>query len=76
MSKNYKVSFFNKAVEEITLSLPDNILAHLLKIFEMAEEVGANLGRPHSAPLGDGLFEVRAKGKKRVCTKYILLCDK
>jgi hypothetical protein len=35
------------------------ILASLLKIFEMVEEVGPNLGRPHSAPLGDGLFEFR-----------------
>lgn len=35
----------------------------LLRILEMAKEVGLNLGIPHSAPLGNGLFEFRTKGK-------------
>ncbi len=46
--------------------MPDTILANLLRILEMAREVGSNLGRPHSAPLGDGLFEFRAKGKEGI----------
>jgi prophage protein gp49 len=29
-------------------------------------EVGQNLGRPHSAPLDDGLFEFRAKSKEGI----------
>ena len=32
----------------------------------MVEDVGPNLGRPHSAPLSDGLFEFRAKGKEGI----------
>ena len=32
----------------------------------MVEQVGPNLGRPHSAPLKDGLFEFRAKGKEGI----------
>ena len=43
--------------------LPNTVLAILLRIFEVAKEVGPNLGRPHSAPLGNGLFEFRTKGK-------------
>ena len=66
MNNNWKITFFNEKVENETLNLPSGILADLLKIFEMVEEVGPNLGRPHSAPLGDGLFEFRAKGKEGI----------
>ena len=66
MNENWKITFFDDKVKNETLSLPDGILANLLKIFEMVKEVGPNLGRPHSAPLGDGLFEFRAKGKEAI----------
>ncbi len=66
MNDKYKISFFNELVKNETLSLPDSILAKLLKIFEMVQEVGPNLGRPHSAPLNNGLFEFRAKGKEGI----------
>ncbi len=66
MNNKYKITFFNKLVKNETLALPDDILAKLLKIFEMVEIVEPNLGRPHSAPLGDGLFEFRAKGKEGI----------
>ena len=66
MNKNWHITFFNEKVKNETLSIPDSILANLLKIFDMAEELGANLGRLHSAPLGDGLFEFRAKGKEGI----------
>ena len=62
----WKITFYDKSVEDETLSLPDTILANLLRILEMAREVGPNLGRPRSAPLGDGLFEFRAKGKEGI----------
>ncbi len=32
----------------------------------MIEEFGPNLGRPHTAPLGQGLFEIRAKGREGI----------
>ena len=46
--------------------MPDTILTILLRVLEMAKEIGPNLGRPHSAPLGNGLFEFRAKGKEGI----------
>ena len=66
MNKNWNITFFNENVKNETLSLPDSILANLLRIFDMVKEVGPNLGRPHSAPLSDGLFEFRAKGKEGI----------
>ena len=62
----WKITFFNKKVEQETLSFPPGILANLLHILEMIEEYGPALGKPHTAALGEGLFEVRAKGKEGI----------
>ena len=62
----WKITFYDKSVEDETLSFPDTILANLLRILEIAKEIGPNLGRPHSAPLGNWLFEFRAKGKEGI----------
>jgi phage-related protein len=32
----------------------------------MIEEYGPSLGKPYTAPLGDGLFEIRVKGKEGI----------
>lgn len=66
MNKNWTITFFSEKIKNETLSLPDSILANMLKIFDMVKEADPNLGRPHSAPLGDGLFEFRAKGKEGI----------
>jgi len=33
----------------------------MLKLLELVEKHGANLGSPHTEPMGNGLFEIRAK---------------
>lgn len=70
---NYEIEFFNDSVYKETMNLPSSILAQLLRVFDLAEIYGANLGRPHSAPLGDGLFEFRAKGKEGIA-RSIFVC--
>jgi phage-related protein len=62
----WKVSFYDDEVEKETLALPPSVQANFVHIVEMIEEFGANLGRPHTAPLGQGLFEIRAKGKEGI----------
>ncbi len=59
---NWRVTFYNEKVEKKTLSFPKGILASFLYIAEMMEEYGPALGMPHTAPMGAGLFEIRAKG--------------
>ena len=61
---NWHISFYNHKVEAETLSFPPGILANFLHIAEMIEEFGPALGAPYTKPLGDCLFEVRAKGKE------------
>ena len=69
----WKVTFYREKVENQTLALPAGILANLLHILELVEEFGPSIGRPHSAPLGKGLFEIRAKGPKGISRSLFCL---
>lgn len=62
----WKITFYSEKVETETMALPPSILANFLRITELIEEFGPNLGRPHTAPLGQGLFEIRAKGREGI----------
>ena len=62
----WKITFFNEKVEHKTLSFPIGILANFLHIVEMIEEFGPALGKPYTASMGKGLFEIRAKGKEGI----------
>jgi len=63
---SWKITFFNQKVEAEILAFPAGILANFLHILEMVEDFGPALGKPHTAPMGSGLFEIRAKGKEGI----------
>jgi phage-related protein len=63
---SWKITFINQKVEVETLAFPAGILASLLHILELIEEFGPALGRPHTAPMGNGIFEIRARGKEGI----------
>ena len=65
-SMKWQVTFYNEKVEEETLGFPKSILANFVHIVEMIEDFGPALGKPYTAPMGDGLFEIRAKGKEGI----------
>lgn len=69
----WKVTFYSEKVENQTLALPAGILANLLQILELVEEFGPSIGRPHTAPLGKGLFEIRAKGPEGISRSLFCL---
>jgi phage-related protein len=62
----WNIRFFNTRVKSETLAFPPTILANFLRIVEMIELLGPNLGKPHTDSMGDGLFEIRAKGKEGI----------
>jgi phage-related protein len=62
----WTITFYSEKVETETLASPAGILANFLRITELIEEFGPHLGRPHTAPLGRGLFEIRAKGREGI----------
>ena len=63
---SWKITFYSDKVEKETLEFPSGILANTIHIMEMIEEFGRNLGMPQTKNLGDGLFEIRAKGKEGI----------
>lgn len=63
---SWKIDFFNDSVEEAILDMPPKIQARMLKLLELIEKHGANLGPPHTEPMGDGLFEIRAKAQEGI----------
>lgn len=69
----WKVTFYSEKVENQTLALPAGILANLLHILELVEEFGPSIGRPHTAALGKGLFEIRAKGPEGISRSLFCL---
>lgn len=62
----WKVTFFDRKVRAETLAFPASILANLLHILELIEAQGPNLGKPYTAPMGRGLFEIRVHGKEGI----------
>ena len=58
----WTVTFFNEKVKEETLGFPEGILADFLHIVEIIEEFGPAIGKPYTATMGAGLFELRARG--------------
>lgn len=55
-SMSWNIRFYNAQVETDLLALPPGIQARMLKLLELMQRYGANLGAPHTKPLGDGLY--------------------
>lgn len=57
---------FYSGVEDAITEMPPKIQARMIRLLELMEEHGANLGSPHTTHMGDGLFEIRAKAKEGI----------
>jgi phage-related protein len=63
---NWNITFYSEKVKQETMEFPSGILANFLHISEMIEEFGPALGLPYTKAIGEGLFEIRAKGKEGI----------
>lgn len=66
----WNIQYYNKAVEESVLALPDGLLARYARLTEVMKEYGPHLGMPHTKAMGDGLFELRLKGKEGIARVF------
>lgn len=62
---NWKIEFYS-GVDESILKMPPKIQARMIKLLELMEKHGANLGPPHTESMGDSLFEIRAKAQEGI----------
>ena len=63
---NWKIIYYNENVQRILNTWPVGIRAVYARITERISIFGPNLGMPFTRALGNGLFEIRAKGKEGI----------
>jgi phage-related protein len=73
----YAIGYFHPRVLAEIESWPADILADYARIAELLMEHGPNLRLPHSRAFGDGLFELRPRGKAGIGRAfYCFLSDR
>ncbi|MBT9547964.1 MAG: type II toxin-antitoxin system RelE/ParE family toxin [Candidatus Sericytochromatia bacterium] len=60
----FQILYFHSSVRADIEAWPDPILADYARIIELLMQYGPQLGLPHSRAMGNGLFELRARGKE------------
>jgi hypothetical protein len=60
----WEIQYYSETVRQDIAAWPVGIRAMYARITERMQVFGPHLGMPFTRPLGEGLFEVRAKGKK------------
>lgn len=66
----WKITYYNDAVMENILKLPKSLLAKYLRTINLVEIFGVNLGEPHTKAFGNGLFELRLKGREGIARVF------
>ena len=62
----FSVSYFHVRVKDEVESWPVDVAADYARIVELLVEYGPNLRLPYSRAFGDGLFELRPRGKSGI----------
>ena len=70
----WSIEYYSPEIEANILGLPEGLLSRYFRLTDLIIEFGANLGMPHTKPIGNGLFELRVKSKEGIarvffCTK-------
>lgn len=69
----YEIEYFNPRILANIEAWPEDILADYAKLVELLFEHGPSLRMPHSRSLGDGLFELRPRGREGIGNRFIAL---
>lgn len=67
---DYSITYFNEAVQDAILELPDTLAARYIVLTRRMIALGPNLGEPHTKAFGDGLFELRLKGAEGIARVF------
>jgi phage-related protein len=71
---SWEIKYYSPKIATEILSMPDGLLARYLRLTDLMEEHGVNLGMPHTKAIEKGLFELRVKSQEGIarvffCTK-------
>jgi len=67
---SWNIEYVNRDVEQFILELPPGLAAKYLRLTDLMQEFGSNLGMPHSRALTGGLFELRVKGQEGIARVF------
>ena len=59
----FEIEYFHERVLTEIQSWPVDVLADYARLVELLAEYGSSLRLPHSGAIGDGLFELRPRGR-------------
>ncbi len=62
----WRIEYYSSDIERAILSLPESLLARYLHLTDLMMSFGSNLGMPHTRSLGEGLSELRIRGKEGI----------
>ncbi len=63
---SYQIDYFHAKVLTAIEAWPVDVLADYAHLVELLIEHGPNLRLPHSRAMGDGLFELRPRGRSGI----------
>lgn len=63
---SWQIDYYNEKVQDTIGRWPVGIRAYYARIAERINHFGPDLGMPFTRSMGDGLFEIRAKGKEGI----------
>ncbi|MCL5285171.1 MAG: type II toxin-antitoxin system RelE/ParE family toxin [Nitrospirae bacterium] len=63
---DYTIVYYSKTVQNCLWSWPNGIRASLIRILERMVSEGPDLGLPYTRSMGQGLFEIRARGPEGI----------
>ena len=63
---SFEIYYFHERVYAEVQSWPVDVLADYVRLMELLTEHGPSLRLPHSRALGDGLFELRPRGRSGI----------
>ena len=63
---DYQIQFFAKSVRASIEKWPVGIYASFVRISEKITVSGPHLGMPYTKAMGEGLFEIRARGPEGI----------
>ena len=66
----WELEIYDKKTQNALEALPTSIKVHIYRIFELLECFGNEVKEPHTKSLGNGLFEIRAKGQEGIARVF------
>ncbi len=67
----YETPSGQAVVEQFILSMQKSTKGKFIRQLDLLEEFGPHLNMPHARPMGDGLYELRVRGKQEVHILYV-----